>query len=304
MVAIVGSGFGLYGYLPALIKNCGQRVLLPKRYRDRFFSRVELKSFYDMIDWENDEYEVINAAHIVVIAQRPADQFHWVNFCLEKDNIERLILEKPLAQNPMDSYHLLDRLEKSKKHFRIGYNFRYTKWGIDLINRIKQKENITTISIEWRFCAYHYSQNLNNWKRYDSLGGGALRFYGIHLIALLAEMGYNKIIASKIYKKAINEAESWSATVSGINLPIFHVFIDSNSVNEYFSIKVSNKLQNHDMQLSLQNPFALEESDSNNLDYRVGILSSVCQDAIYSKEYYLPWYKNSIDLWDMTEKNI
>ena len=44
MFAIRGSGFGLYGYLPALV-GCGRRVVLPERYRARFAERPELAPF-------------------------------------------------------------------------------------------------------------------------------------------------------------------------------------------------------------------------------------------------------------------
>jgi len=38
--------------------------------------------------------------------------------------------------------------------------------------------------------ADHFKNNKDNWKRDHKQGGGPLRFYGIHLIAVLAELGY------------------------------------------------------------------------------------------------------------------
>ena len=42
-VAILGSGFGLYGYLPSIEPSALGRVYLPNRYKDIFFSRPDLK---------------------------------------------------------------------------------------------------------------------------------------------------------------------------------------------------------------------------------------------------------------------
>lgn len=44
-IAILGSGFGLYGYLPALVAHCVQRVVLPERYRQRLEERSELAQY-------------------------------------------------------------------------------------------------------------------------------------------------------------------------------------------------------------------------------------------------------------------
>ena len=55
MFAILGSGFGLYGYLPALVEGCEQPVVLPERYRARFDERSELARFAINVQWEDDE---------------------------------------------------------------------------------------------------------------------------------------------------------------------------------------------------------------------------------------------------------
>ena len=76
--AILGSGFGLYGYLPAL-QALGCRVVLPLRYRSIIENRAELSGFAERIGWAADDTDAIDQADAVVVARRPADQSHLFN---------------------------------------------------------------------------------------------------------------------------------------------------------------------------------------------------------------------------------
>ena len=56
MLGILGSGFGLYGYLPAAIESGHKNILLSMRYKDNFFSRRSLQDCAKYIHWlESDE---------------------------------------------------------------------------------------------------------------------------------------------------------------------------------------------------------------------------------------------------------
>ena len=63
-VAILGSGFGLYGYLAAL-QALPCRVLIPERYRRIVESREELSSFAAGIAWVADESVAIDLADAI-----------------------------------------------------------------------------------------------------------------------------------------------------------------------------------------------------------------------------------------------
>lgn len=67
-------------------------------------------------------------------------------------------------------------------------------------------------------------------------GGGALRFYGIHLIALLAEWGYTTAARSVVHDDGEAGAPAWQAAIVGPGLPPVHVAIDSDSPFTCFSI--------------------------------------------------------------------
>ena len=72
--AIIGSGFGLYGYLPALTEEFGASVVLPEQYRDKAASRPELVRFLGGVRWESDLDRALAVASTVVIAATPAAQ--------------------------------------------------------------------------------------------------------------------------------------------------------------------------------------------------------------------------------------
>ena len=135
-VAILGSGFGLYGYLPALAA-LQSRVLLPERYRTVVASRAELSGFAAGIDWVADEHAAIDCAQALVIARRPADQSSLIAEILRQNELKRLLLEKPLAPTPALAAQLQNQIEASGKILRMGYMFGFTDWGRDLVARGK-----------------------------------------------------------------------------------------------------------------------------------------------------------------------
>ena len=100
VAAILGSGFGLYGYLPAIIEAGSDRIVLPKRYRAKFSTRPELSRFADAIEWVLDENAALERADWVIAALSPELQMRWLSHCRQLPNVERLVLEKPLAPTP------------------------------------------------------------------------------------------------------------------------------------------------------------------------------------------------------------
>ena len=62
---ILGSGFGLYGYLPAAYK-ISNKIFLQKKYKNFFYSRSELKNFNNKIIWYDNLKAIINTIDIVI----------------------------------------------------------------------------------------------------------------------------------------------------------------------------------------------------------------------------------------------
>ena len=302
MFLILGGGFGLYGYLPALIHGCGESVLLPLRYRERMGQRDDIRSLCDRVCWVVNEEQALDRAYAVVISKRPEDQLFWVDQCLKRPNLVDLILEKPLASSPALALSLLDRLERAGKNFRISYLFRTTDWGRKLLEQFDQHQNCEELNIEWQFQAHHYRHNLGNWKRFTPQGGGALRFYGIHLIALLAELGYSSAEHSYLAGASTDEAQSWHATLSGQGLPTCCLGVDSNNVASRFMVRSDNPAR--PVLVDLKDPFesSLPSADLARFDSRLQLLTQVCRSLKEDRAIYYPWYRRTLELWAQIEQ--
>jgi predicted dehydrogenase len=298
--AIFGSGFGLYGYLPALVIGCNQTVYLPERYRARLEERKDVGCFADVVKWSFDEKAILEVVDAVIVSQRPVDQVHRISECIDRSNIRALLLEKPLAPSPEASSRALDRLEMSGKRYRIGYNFRFMPWAAILKSHLRTTATTGYLSIDWQFRAHHYERDISTWKRCVSAGGGALRFFGIHLIALLAEMGFDAVIRSSTSASEPDECEAWSAVFIGPDLPECRVSVQSNAGNRHFSIdRIGSSEAEHLVDLS--DPFE-GNLDASGFDRRVGILAELSKDLIHGEPLSYPWYRQSVRLWDMTER--
>jgi len=283
-IAILGSGFGLYGYLPALLQITDSKIILPTRYQERLKSRTDVGHFYSNIEWVQDEEELLGNCEAIVIAQAPRQQYSWVKKCLKQKNITHLFLEKPLSFSPKSADELLSDLKSSKKKFRIGYNFRFTDWA----------KNPDIKNIEWNFCAHHFANNIQTWKREHENGGGALRFYGIHLVALLAEIGYDDAAFSKISPNA----ETWEVQLIGKNLHPCNIKVATNSDETNFIVS-----RNSTEITSLLQPFQTEIVNLDpKIDQRVSILKTSLSDLFLNNPTYYDWYETANLLWHNIEK--
>ncbi|OJW47805.1 MAG: hypothetical protein BGO67_09160 [Alphaproteobacteria bacterium 41-28] len=292
-IAIVGGGFGLYGYLPALLQIPNATPILQTRYQERLKARTDISQFYNDIEWVSDDDALLETSEGIIIALPPMEQYMWAKKCLGFKNISLMLLEKPLAPNPILANELLNDLESSGKKFRLGYNFRYTLWGQDILKNAKSIE-----SIVWNFRAHHYTQNVQTWKRQHDDGGGAIRFYGIHLIALLAELGYNDASYSEVNEKQENEIESWDTELVGSGLPPCRISVASNSDNTKFIVRDGNGHV-----YSLLQPFQtlLTRKDAL-MDQRIPFLTQGLQDMLSKDQFFYDWYHKTNLLWSNIEK--
>jgi len=290
MFAIRGSGFGLYGYLPALV-GCGQRVVLPERYRARFAERPELAPFANEVVWAKDEAAALELSDGAALALRPADQAELVARILAQARLERLILEKPLAPSPDESARLFEGLLRSKKTFRIGYVFRETSWGKRFLKAGGAK------SISWTFTAHHFRADLRNWKRSHASGGGPIRFFGIQLVALLAEAGYREVLSSSGTGGGLEELETWEARFTGPGLPECRVEVQTRSPIEALRV---------DGLADLREPFETETTAAGPgaVDRRVPILGAVCRSLWELGDAPYGWYRTTLDLWRAVEDKL
>ncbi len=303
---IFGSGFGLYGYLPALINGCFANVVLPKRYFGTVSCRPELSSYINLIDWKKEEGDVLKSIDGAVVALRPFDQNTCILSSLLPSKIHYLLLEKPLAPSPNLAQATFKKLVDSKKNFRIGYNFRYTDWGKKFIQELPSTNYKGQVRIIWNFLAHHYANDLLNWKRFHTAGGGVLRFYGIHIIALLAETGYQDVIDSHMHGELEDAPEKWRATFSGSALPKCEVQIDTRSCWNSFCIEYDSKETNRGYTIFTRknDPFEIktQPETKEGHDFRVPILIELFRSLFGEEAGKYDWYEATIHLWGLVEQ--
>lgn len=286
-ITIFGGGFGLYGYLPALLASPETIVILPLRYRPILSSRADIAHLQAQIIWAEDHLSILNECQAVIFALPPEAQYDWIKKIINYPNITHFFLEKPLASTPALGEDLFTLLSSARKKFRIGYNFRFTSWG----QTVLRGEPVRKIT--WHFRAHHYAKSLQTWKREHSAGGGALRFYGIHLIALLAEMGYRQVNFSKLTEKAA----CWEAELSGEGLPDCYLSINSNSDETYFSV-----LNDAGVVFHATDPFTTESALTTEMDQRIPFLKQGLSNLFTETDTYYDWYKHTHQLWQTIEK--
>ncbi len=288
MYTIAGSGFGLYGYLPALVERLGERVILPRAYESKLRARPELSDYLGSIQWVDDTESALAMATGIVIATPPSIQPHIVAKCLRFARLERMVLEKPLAVTPSTAFEVIAALRLSGKRFRVGYTFLHTPWssGLAWPRRGQPDERVT---ISWTFMAHHFSKALVTWKRRHAEGGGALRFYGMHLLALLARLGYCKAERSVLCGEDRGDPEQWRCLFSGPGVPPCGVELDSRSPTGSFLVTTGRGGGARMALVDLEDPFqgSAQPAQIGTADRRIDVLKhlldsfSSADDACY-----------------------
>jgi hypothetical protein len=305
MFGIIGSGFGLYGHLPAIALTSEQSIYLPLRYRTKFESRNELDVFKGRICWVKDEIEVMEKAENIILSVSPILQEKWISQCVLSRNTKTIILEKPLASTPIKSIQLLEKLIISKKNFRINYTFLMLSW-FDKINMLLESNEILSLKINWKFLAHHYKHNVQTWKREISMGGGVMRFFGIHFIAVISALEFYEVVSSNAFGNNDDDAFKWEAEFKGKAGATAVLNIDSKSNIEAFNIEMK-YLDDSEIKyfnVNLIEPFGEISSVNLDLDSRTEVLQNIYSSILQNEknEETYTFYKQINNLWLNIEK--
>ena len=181
-IGILGRGFGLYGYLPAAIRNGWEPHTLT-RYREEFALRPELLKYIDKVWFHPDEKSLISGVSALVCARNPQSQIELLETGIPF--LGHLYLEKPVAPTILQHELILQKLNSTKQDFSVGYLFPFTEWYREIL--VKNKITGTkAFNIYW-----DVNLSLSSWKSKVSSGGGLANFYAIHFVTLLEDLGTN-----------------------------------------------------------------------------------------------------------------
>ncbi len=184
-IGIIGSGFGLYGLLPAFnyLKNCQMVSICGKRTPRllTYCRKIGLKKIYT--NWklmlENEQLDVL------ALAVTPDAQYRIARFAISKDI--NIFAEKPLAANLQQARELLALAQKKKIKHTI--DFLYPE--IEAWKKVKQLINkkvlgeLKQLNVNWDFPTPGIKSKRPAWKSDIKMGGGALSYYFSHSLYYL-----------------------------------------------------------------------------------------------------------------------
>ena len=282
---IYGSGFGLYGYLPA-IYEFSSKIYLNKKYKIFFNSRKELAKFETKIIWYTSVDKIIKKIDYLIIAKRPNDQSRIIKSLLNKKNkIKHFFLEKPISSTPKKSSELLKMLYIKKINYSIGFLFEYTGWFKVIANTlIKKRKN--DIFIKWNIKRTHKSSK--SWKYNYKEGGGLIRYYGIHFIKLFSDFNFS-IIKINVFKK-----NYWKLHIEDKKKNSIKLLIEFSKISN-FSYRINNKNLN-----KLHSPF-FKKIDYKSIDPRCFFLKKYINKNLSNSKFSN--MKEFSNLWRIIETN-
>ena len=183
-VAIVGSGFGMYGLLPAFsrIKEC-KVVSICGKNSEMMLNNCKKLGLNRYTDWrEMLQKEKPDAVAIAVI---PSHQYEITRYALE--NGMAVFAEKPLTTSFDTSLELNKLAKKKRLPNMLDFLFpEIPEWHAAK----KAIENgligeILKVNVDWTFLSYDLMNHIKSWKTDVKQGGGALSFYFSHVFYYL-----------------------------------------------------------------------------------------------------------------------
>jgi len=178
-VAIIGSGFGMYGLLPSfnIIKGCNVVSICGKNSErmQNYCKKLVLNRY---TDWK--EMLLKEKPDAVAIAVIPKHQYNIAKYALE--NGIAVFAEKPLTTSLQTSQDL-NQLAK-KKGLPNMLDFIYPEipeWcAAKKVIESGLIGKIFNINVDWLFLSYDLKNHIKSWKTDVKQGGGAFSFYFSH----------------------------------------------------------------------------------------------------------------------------
>lgn len=184
-VGIIGSGFGLYGLLPAFnsIKNCKVVSICGKKTKRllAYCHSIGLKNIYT--DWR----QMLKVEHLdtLAIAVTPNAQYEIAKIAIKKGL--NIFAEKPMATNYKQAKELLKLATRKKIKHAIDFIYPEIEEWKKVKQLIDKKAfgKLKHISVNWDFLSYDIKNKISSWKTNIAEGGGALSFFFSHSLYYL-----------------------------------------------------------------------------------------------------------------------
>jgi predicted dehydrogenase len=198
-VAIIGSNFGISGYLPALKKNKNYKIVLICCRSDE--SLLKLKKKFTKIKISKNWKDAFNKNIDLIICStipKVQDKIINYNFKIKKS----IIFEKPISNSYQKSFLILKKLIKYKIKCEINLTFLYHNLFISLKKIIDSNKlgKVKKISIDWSLKNNSLLKKNYSWKIDSKQGGGIKNIYLIHVLTYCYFLFNNFKITNKKLK--------------------------------------------------------------------------------------------------------
>lgn len=210
-IGIIGSGFGLYGHLPAFytLKNCSVVSVCANNQErlSRYYYSLGLNNVYS--DWRKMlEKEALDA---VAIAVPPNVQYEIAKLAIKKG--VHVFAEKPLADTYAHAKILYDLTVKARIIHAVDFIFPDIDEWVTVKQLLDDNKygKLRHISVNWDFLSYDIKNGISSWKTDALKGGGALSFYFCHSLYYLEYFAgeIEDVKSSFCYsEKSLNGAET------------------------------------------------------------------------------------------------
>ena len=215
-VAIIGSNFGINGYLPALKKNKNYKVDLICCKSNKTYT--ELKKKFNKIKISQNWKEAFNKnIDTIICSTVPKIQEKIINYNFIKK--KKIIFEKPISNNYKKSYIILKKLIKKRIKSEVNLTFLNHDLFITLKKLIDNNKLglIKKIFINWTLKNNSLLKKEYSWKIDKKLGGGVKNIYLIHVLSYC----YFFFNDFKITKKKIKTIKLFNKEIiTNVNLEI------------------------------------------------------------------------------------
>jgi predicted dehydrogenase len=214
-VGIIGTGFGMYGHLPAfattnncqVVSICGEK----SERLSKFCKKYKVEKVYS--DWkEMLKAEKLDAVSIAVV---PDAQYEIAKFAIKKGI--NVFAEKPLTANLKQAEELYRLSQKAKITTAVDFIFPQVPEFKKVKELLVKKEigELEYIKAEWDFLSHDLARKLKSWKTDSKKGGGALAYYFSHVLYYLTDF-----LGEITFKKAqlIHSQKSLSGGEAGVDV--------------------------------------------------------------------------------------
>jgi predicted dehydrogenase len=278
------------------------------RYRARILERADLRGWDARIRYVSGLNDLAGECSRLIIAVNPRRQAEIVGELVKAGWRGRLLLEKPVAPSPDEANQTLIELERASIEYGVGFSMMSCNWFSALRALFARGwSEPAEIDMSWLFRAYHHSSDIETWKRRKSEGGGALRYFAIHLVAVLASLA-DWTVTQASMDDSEPDAQRWCRfRLQSGNVRASCECDTAATEASQFRVVVRTEVANQ-MVVNEPDPFVqsvdfnhTEIEDSRGRDRRVTMLKEMLIQFERDPKLNMGWYHRHIGLWKNIE---